>query len=963
MADLTKTVGIIFSGEDQSASSSANKINEALKGVESQAGATSTSLKQFGADLETATQPMANLAVGALKFEAGLLTAGAAVTIFATKVASDFDTSFRQLTTLFDAGAEDIAGFRSDILEFASSSTKPVQDITEALQAAVGSGVKYSESLALIATAEKLAVATRADLKGTTEVLVSTINSYGASTSEAGKFSDIFFRTIDEGKIEMNELAASLALVTPLAAASGVSIEEVGAAIATLTAAGIPAGAAVEYLRSLLTNIVKPSEQAADMAETLGIKFDAARLKSVGLSGVLNDVAKATEGNTGQMSRLVGDVGGLVAALALTGPQAERFAEILKAMGDSAGATEAAFAKMSDSLGNSMARVGSAFNTLLIGVGTPLLNEFGGIADGIARIFVALSDGVKGGSLSSLVSYIETVVGGLQSTIDTVAQNLPAALAKADLSGFTRGIDAVAAGFSKLFANINLTTVDGLTNAIEFAGAAFLGLSKFTEGVIESFKPLFDFLVKLAEGAVSVDSGFFQLAGNFAGAVTQINLLAGGINNLLPVLEALFAVLTLKGGIGIVGALLSLGPAGAAAGAGATALIAGAGGIAAVVGAAAAGIAYLETKSRDSIAAFDAQTAAMQKTDVALGGYTIKLTDIQQPLAGMSDQLIKGGEGFLQFSESIKGSEDKVGNFVVKIADLPQPLAAMSDQLLKAEEANLKFDASLLKAAEKTDAAAASFIKFAQSNQTVFALVDETTGKLYDITASVDGVAKSSERYIDVTKRLVAGQKDIYEIVDASTGKVIGYEQAVGKAAATTSASSTAAAKSAAEMKKAEEATAKLALELEKLASNERIKTMEFKAQIDVARIQADAEKVKAAFQSINVGIESTGDVLKSVFGLFDKLGSLDSTAYRAVFDQIDKENSLREKSFELQKKLTEAQIENMRAQTRQLESGDALIKIDGAGLQPQLEAFMWEILRTIQTRVNRDGLKMLLGV
>lgn len=164
------------------------------------------------------------------------------------------------------------------------------------------------------------------------------------------------------------------------------------------------------------------------------------------------------------------------------------------------------------------------------------------------------------------------------------------------------------------------------------------------------------------------------------------------------------------------------------------------------------------------------------------------------------------------------------------------------------------------------------------------------------------------------------------------------------------------------EVKKAEDAAAKLGLELEKLASNERIKTLEFKAEIDVARIQADAEKVTAAFASINVGIESTGDVLGNLFGMFDKLGNLDSSAYRAVFDQIDKENTLRQQSFELQKKLTEAQIENMRAQTQQMQNGDALIKIDGAGLQPHLEAFMWEILRTIQTRVNRDGLKMLLG-
>ena len=37
-------------------------------------------------------------------------------------------------------------------------------------------------------------------------------------------------------------------------------------------------------------------------------------------------------------------------------------------------------------------------------------------------------------------------------------------------------------------------------------------------------------------------------------------------------------------------------------------------------------------------------------------------------------------------------------------------------------------------------------------------------------------------------------------------------------------------------------------------------------------------------------------------------------------------------------------------------------IKITGDGLQPHLEAFMWEILKAIQVRVNADGLKMLLG-
>ena len=51
-----------------------------------------------------------------------------------------------------------------------------------------------------------------------------------------------------------------------------------------------------------------------------------------------------------------------------------------------------------------------------------------------------------------------------------------------------------------------------------------------------------------------------------------------------------------------------------------------------------------------------------------------------------------------------------------------------------------------------------------------------------------------------------------------------------------------------------------------------------------------------------------------------------------------------------------------MKAQTNALNSGQGLITISGDGLKPHLEAFMWEILQTIQVKVNADGLKMLLG-
>ena len=178
---------------------------------------------------------------------------------------------------------------------------------------------------------------------------------------------------------------------------------------------------------------------------------------------------------------------------------------------------------------------------------------------------------------------------------------------------------------------------------------------------------------------------------------------------------------------------------------------------------------------------------------------------------------------------------------------------------------------------------------------------------------------------------------------------------------AVTKENADALARQAKEAEKAAEAAAKVKLELEKLASNERIKLIEARVQLNVAQIQADTERIKAVIGSIDTTIKSTGDLLGSLFGKLDSQGNSFRDQW-AIEKQIGIENDRRDEALRLQKDLTKAQIDEMRARTQSLLAGDALIKIDGAGLKPHLEAFMWEILRTIQTRVNRDGLKLLLG-
>ena len=192
---------------------------------------------------------------------------------------------------------------------------------------------------------------------------------------------------------------------------------------------------------------------------------------------------------------------------------------------------------------------------------------------------------------------------------------------------------------------------------------------------------------------------------------------------------------------------------------------------------------------------------------------------------------------------------------------------------------------------------------------------------------------------------------------------VLGYDKASGKVnswSGTIIKSGRSLGDTAAKTEKLVNETASYRLELEKIDSNERIKFIEAQVSLDIAEAEANAEKVIATFDSINTSIDSTGSIISELFGSLGEGSRLDQLD---VASQIRKENELREKAFELQEKMTKAQIEEIKARTRQISKGDALIKVDGTGLQPHLEAFMFEILREIQVRVNADGEEMLLGL
>ena len=137
---------------------------------------------------------------------------------------------------------------------------------------------------------------------------------------------------------------------------------------------------------------------------------------------------------------------------------------------------------------------------------------------------------------------------------------------------------------------------------------------------------------------------------------------------------------------------------------------------------------------------------------------------------------------------------------------------------------------------------------------------------------------------------------------------------------------------------------------------------LKFKAEVDIAEIEAATEVTKAVAENISEMFSNTGDTLSDLVSMFgdDTSVAQDNAIYRA----ISNEQEYRSKLLEQQKALNDAQVAYLKEKTKRLQSKEALITIDGDGLQPHLEMIMWELFEAIQIRATQEGLDQLnLGV
>lgn len=272
-----------------------------------------------------------------------------------TEESRSFGGAMAAANTMAGKNGEEFANLKDRVSELGETIPVARNELANGLYQVISNGVPENNWISYLEKSAKASVGGIADLGETVKVTSTIIKNYGLDWEDAGAIQDKIQLTSKNGVTSFEQLAQALPRVTSNAATLGVSIDELMATFSTLTGVSGNTAEVSTQLAAIFTALVKPSSEASEMAQQMGIQFDAAAIKAAGgLSQFLTSLDKSVKQyakSSGMLEqevygKLFGSAESLRAITPLTNQLADKFRENVASMQNSAGTIDEAFGTM-----------------------------------------------------------------------------------------------------------------------------------------------------------------------------------------------------------------------------------------------------------------------------------------------------------------------------------------------------------------------------------------------------------------------------------------------------------------------------------------------------------------------------------------------------------------------------------------------------------------------------------------
>lgn len=271
--------------EQGTGSQEAQELKGKIDQLNSELGENESKLKQVDDALEAAgneadksanggwsvlNQVIADLATNAIQQAINKLQDFARETM---NLGIDFSASMSNVQAISGATGDEIAMLEQKARDLGATTVFSASDVADGFGYMAMAGWDTEQMMSGIAGVLNLAASSGEDLATTSDIVTDALTAFGMEAGDAGRLADVMAAASSNANTNVSMLGESFKYVAPVAGALGYSAEDTAVALGLMANSGIKASQGGTALRTMLTNMAKPTDDMAYAMEQLGVSL------------------------------------------------------------------------------------------------------------------------------------------------------------------------------------------------------------------------------------------------------------------------------------------------------------------------------------------------------------------------------------------------------------------------------------------------------------------------------------------------------------------------------------------------------------------------------------------------------------------------------------------------------------------------------------------------------------------
>src|SRR5699024_5037561 len=210
------------------------------------------------------------------------------------------------------------------------------------------------------------------DLGRVSDIVTDGLSAFGLAAEDSARFADVLAATSANANTDVSMLGKAFEYVGPVAGALGYEIEDVSKAIGIMSNAGIKGEKAGTALRTMMTNLAKPTSQMSDAMEELGISLTDSEGQMKSFDEIMLELRGSfehlTEAEQASAAATIFGKEEMSGALAIINATNEDYEKLSKSVNNASGSAEEMSKLINDNLQGRLKEMTSALEEAAIAI-------------------------------------------------------------------------------------------------------------------------------------------------------------------------------------------------------------------------------------------------------------------------------------------------------------------------------------------------------------------------------------------------------------------------------------------------------------------------------------------------------------------------------------------------------------------------------------------------------------------